>query len=80
MTSGSILLAFSVGVPVIVPRFRTLETLAVQGKNALLFEPNDTKSLCRCLRKAVALDETAIAEMSEKALSTAHGFDWSAIG
>jgi glycosyltransferase involved in cell wall biosynthesis len=60
-TSGSLILALSLGVPVVAARLPPALELLGENEAGWLFEPGDIGSLTRCLRDA-ALDRAGLAE------------------
>lgn len=80
LTSGTILLAMSLGRPVIAPRLPTLTELITEGVNGLLFDPNQDGALTAALTRACALETSQIEQLSEAAYSTAMRYDWRIIG
>jgi beta-1,4-mannosyltransferase len=80
LTSGTVLLAMSLGQPVIAPRFPTLQDLVVDGENGLLFEPGSETSLTDALRRACQLHAGALHRLRQKAQATAERYDWQIIG
>jgi beta-1,4-mannosyltransferase len=75
-TSGSLILALSMGSPVIAADAPAYRALAADGKAGWLFVPGDVESLRSALESAAG-DGTAAARGSA-ALAVARGLDWSA--
>ena len=80
LTSGTILLAMTLGQPVIAPRFPTLQDLIIDGENGFLFEPRNETSLREALRRACQLDNEAMRRLRLMAKATARRYDWRIIG
>ena len=80
LTSGTLLLAMSLGQPVIAPRLPTITELVVDGENGLLFEPGCTETLTLALARACVMDDAARAAMAAQAQATALRYDWQMIG
>ena len=80
LTSGTLLLAMSLGRPVIAPRLPTLAELIIDGENGLLFDPQAQGSLTAALERACALDASELRRLSEGAFDTAMRYDWRIVG
>jgi beta-1,4-mannosyltransferase len=80
LTSGTLLLAMSLGRTVIAPRLPTLIELIIDGENGLLFEPKAQGSLTAALERACALDASELRRLSEAAFDTAMRYDWGIVG
>jgi glycosyltransferase involved in cell wall biosynthesis len=75
-TSGSLILAMSMGVPVIAARRATYETLMKGDRAGWLFEPGSISSLTDCL--SVAAKDPALArQKGAQALDLASRMSWS---
>ena len=75
-TSGSLILALSMGSPVIAADAPAYRVLAADGQAGWLFVPGDVESLRSALESAAG-DGTAAAR-GAAALAVAQGLDWSA--
>ncbi len=82
-TSGTVMLALSLGRPVIVPALPGILEWVRPGENGLVFAvPPDADvearrlALQAALRDALALSPEAHADMAEKAAATALRYDW----
>jgi glycosyltransferase involved in cell wall biosynthesis len=75
-TSGSLILAMSMGVPVIAARRTTYEELMNGDRAGWLFDPGSISSLTECLSQA-ANDRVAAREKGAAALELATGMSWS---
>ncbi|MBI1387559.1 MAG: glycosyltransferase [bacterium] len=64
----TVLEAFSLGVPVIVPHHGPFPDLVDEGRNALPFTPNDAASLAETLKRATRMNADERRLMSEAAL------------
>jgi beta-1,4-mannosyltransferase len=80
LSPGAVLLALSLGRPVIVPRLPTLAELVIDGDNGLLFAPDDPASLGLALERACRTDAKAWERMARRAFATAGRYDWRLIG
>jgi beta-1,4-mannosyltransferase len=80
LTSGTVLLAMSLGKPVIAPRLPTLAELIIDGENGLLFDPQAQGSLTAALERACALDASELRRLSGAAFDTAMRYDWRIVG
>ena len=80
LTSGTLLLAMSLGKPVIAPRLPTLAELIIDGENGLLFDPHAQGSLTAALERACTLDASELQRLSEAAFDTAMRYDWRIVG
>jgi glycosyltransferase involved in cell wall biosynthesis len=76
-TSGALILALSMGVPVIAARTAVSEEL---GRAGWLFEPGNAGSLRAVLEDAAATDPMVLAAMGAAALDAARGCSWDAVG
>jgi beta-1,4-mannosyltransferase len=74
-TSGSLILALSLGLPVLAADSSTYRALTADGRAGWLFAPGDADSL-RTALEAAAGDDTASARGAE-ALALAETLDWS---
>ena len=77
-TSGSLLLAFSLGLPVVVADVPTARELTRNGKAGWLFEPHDVSSLRTALESAAA-DPAEARARGKHAFDVAAGLDWTEI-
>jgi glycosyltransferase involved in cell wall biosynthesis len=80
LTSGTLLLAMSLGRPVIAPRLPTLAELIIDGENGLLFDPQEDGGLAAALGRACAIDASTLQRLSKAAFDTAMRYDWPMIG
>lgn len=80
LTSGSMMLALSHGVPVIVPEHPSLCETVFAGVNGLTFAPGAAESLAATLAAFAALPEADRAAMGRQALTSARMADWGWIG
>jgi beta-1,4-mannosyltransferase len=79
-TSGALILALSMGVPVIAARTPVAEELTREGRAAWLFEPGDPGSLRTAIEDAAATDPAAIAAKGAAALEQARLLSWAKMG
>ncbi len=79
-TSGALLLALSLGVPVIAARTPVAEELTRAGRAGWLFEPGDAGSLRTTLEEAAATEPAAIAAKGAVALEQARLLSWPKMG
>lgn len=80
LTSGSLLLAFTLGRPVVAPAFDTVAELVGDGISGILYDPRDPWGLPEALRRAAALPVEERERMAQAAAQTAAGHDWKPIG
>jgi glycosyltransferase involved in cell wall biosynthesis len=78
-TSGSIVLALSLGTPVVAARLAGYEQLVGSDAAGWLFEPGEGKSLRAALKRAAA-DRAALGFKRQAALARAAALDWTEIG
>ncbi|MDX6750932.1 glycosyltransferase [Geminicoccaceae bacterium 1502E] len=76
LTSGTLMLALSLGRPVLAPAFEPLQEVVRDGREALLYEPGAPAALETGLRRLAALDPASLASMQEAASARAELFDW----
>lgn len=76
LTSGSVYLALSYGLPVIAPDTGLLADVLEDGKNGLPYAPENKNALRTVLRKAIALKDEAVSAMHREALESAATFTW----
>jgi glycosyltransferase involved in cell wall biosynthesis len=79
-TSGALILALSMGVPVIAARTPVSEELTRAGRAGWLFEPGDRASLQAALEDAAASHPSAMAAKGAAALEQARLLSWAEIG
>jgi glycosyltransferase involved in cell wall biosynthesis len=80
LTSGSMMLALSHGVPVIVPAHPSLCETIFDRVNGLTFKPGDADSLAQTMTDLLNLSEADRAGIGAKALVAAQLADWDWIG
>ena len=80
LTSGTLMLAMSLGRPVIAPRLPTLAELIADGENGLLFDPYQEAGLAAALARACEIEASRLQRLSEAAFNTAMRYDWRMIG
>lgn len=80
LTSGTLLLALSLGKPVIVPDLAELLELVSADINGLVYDQNNPDTLVEALQQAAALPDDICDAMGKAALATAEGFDWRFLG
>jgi glycosyltransferase involved in cell wall biosynthesis len=78
-TSGAVILALSMGVPVVAPRRPAYAELLGEERAGWLFEPGDAGSLRAALERAAASDDAARRAKGEAARQRAAELDWPAI-
>ncbi len=79
-TSGSVMLAFSLGVPVIVPDLPAFEGLVEDGTNGILYPPDTPSGLRDALLRALRMPAAARLAMGEAGRRTAARHDRGWIG
>jgi len=75
LTSGSVILALSMGRPVIVPDVGCLSELK-DGREALKFPPGDLDALARAIERSCSLDSEALGAAAKQMASR---WDWDSI-
>ncbi|MCU0905942.1 MAG: glycosyltransferase family 4 protein [Rhodobacteraceae bacterium] len=80
LTSGSMMLALSLGVPVIVPDLPGLAETLEDGVNGLMFPPGDADALAARMADVSAMAPGARDALSRNAATTARLRDWGWIG
>jgi glycosyltransferase involved in cell wall biosynthesis len=80
LTSGSLVLAMSLGVPVIAPDLPSLGELLDDGVNGLVFPAGDAEALAARMADFVALGADDRARLARNAATTARLNDWAWIG
>ncbi|HXV23509.1 MAG TPA: glycosyltransferase family 4 protein [Alphaproteobacteria bacterium] len=78
-TPGSIILALSLGVPVIAPALPNITELLGEAPVGLLYDPDDAHGLQEALGRARALTAEQRAALKRNALSKARDWDWSSL-
>lgn len=76
LTSGSVMMAISHGLPVICPRIGLLPTIIKNGVNGILYDQSVKESLRHALRDYLAMRMPERREMSIHALETAKKYSW----
>lgn len=79
-TSGALILALSLGIPVVAARTATYEQLTGGGMAGWLFEPGDADSLTDALEAAAATDPTSLHARAEAARAQVERLPWPEIG
>ena len=79
-TSGSLILALSMGKPVVAADRRAYRDLLGGDEAGCLFEPGDERSLSGALERAAAATATERASKGQAALARAEALDWTEIG
>lgn len=74
LTSGSVVLAMSMGKPVVAPRVGCIPETVGEG-TAFLYDPTDSSGLRSALQLAVR-ERAGLAEMGRRALARSRSFDW----
>lgn len=77
LTSGSAILAFSFGLPVIAPAIGALVDLVEDGVNGFLYDPHASAGLELAMLRAIETDDACRADMSEAAFARATTLRWS---
>ena len=76
LTSGSVFLALSFGLPVICPRAGLLSHIVEDGENGLTYEADDSKGLANSMARFLASDARSIRRLGANALRTAASYPW----
>lgn len=74
LTSGTVMLAFSYGQPVIVPDVEEFAKLVEDGENGIVY---GDRGLEEAILRAYKMNDDELSRMRRKALETAHRYDWS---
>jgi beta-1,4-mannosyltransferase len=80
LTSGSMMLALSVGIPVIVPDMPSLGEIVMDGVNGLTFPPGDADALAARMQDFLEFDSETRAAMERAAATSARLLSWDWIG
>lgn len=78
LTSGTVMLAMSLGRPVLAPDLHHVSELIVHGESGVLYDPSEPGSFCRALVEAVRRDD--LAELGKNARRSAETYSWQAAG
>lgn len=78
-TPGSLILALSLGVPVIAPTLPAIRELLGQAQVGLLYDPAEPSALEEALRRAAAIPADQLAALRRTALAKAREWDWSSL-
>jgi GT2 family glycosyltransferase/glycosyltransferase involved in cell wall biosynthesis len=73
LTSGSMLLAMSYGLPVVCPNIDTLRAVINDSKNGFIYEGNE---LSNALRRCLEIGNAELGRVGERALQTAQSYRW----
>lgn len=76
LTSGSVFLALSFGLPVICPKAGLLSHLVTDKEEGLVYDPEDPDGLAQSMSEFCASSNSQRALMSEMALATAEAHCW----
>jgi glycosyltransferase involved in cell wall biosynthesis len=80
LTSGTLMLALTMGKPVIAPDLPAIEEMVQDGREALLYPAGDAEGLAEALARFARLPEHAYWKMAKAAHATGLLHDWSWIG
>jgi beta-1,4-mannosyltransferase len=80
MTSGTLMLALSLGRLVIAPDLPAITGVVTDGKEALIYPHAAKDGLRLALERLVSLDRNARDQMARQALVTGQFYDWAWIG
>jgi beta-1,4-mannosyltransferase len=75
-TSGSLILALSLGLPVVAADCPTYRELLAEGEAGWLFAPGDPASLAQCLDVAFGASDMELRTRAGRAAAQAAGLDW----
>jgi glycosyltransferase involved in cell wall biosynthesis len=78
-TPGSLILALSLGVPVIAPALPPIRELLEDAPVGLLYDPEDRNGLTDALRRACHMSAEQRSMLKRNALAKAREWDWSAL-
>jgi GT2 family glycosyltransferase/glycosyltransferase involved in cell wall biosynthesis len=76
LTSGSVFLAMSFGLPVICPRAGLLEHVVRDGHNGVTYDPEAADGLTVAVRRFLGFRNQQMRLLGEQALQTAQQFRW----
>jgi glycosyltransferase involved in cell wall biosynthesis len=79
-TSGALILALSLGLPVVAARTPVAEALTRHGAAGWLYEPGDLESLRVALAQAAGAKDAVVAAKAEAALELARTLSWPRTG
>jgi glycosyltransferase involved in cell wall biosynthesis len=78
-TPGSLILALSLGVPVIAPALPSITELLEEAPVGILYDAEDSDGLQDALRRACAMTPDQRAALKRNALAKARDWDWSSL-
>lgn len=76
LTSGSVFLALSFGLPVICPRAGLLSHIVEQGENGFLYDAGEPDGLLRAMQAFIDASGSEVERMRASALETAKSYRW----
>lgn len=76
LTSGSVFLAMSFGVPVICPRVGLLSHIVEDGQNGILYGAEEADGLLRSMQRFMGVEASDADRMREHAFKTAQLYRW----
>lgn len=80
LTSGTLMLALSLGKPVVLPNCPELLDIVSDGVEAIVYRRGEEGALTNALQHAAALPDDAVRALGDAALERAMGFDWRFLG
>jgi len=80
LTSGTLLLAFSMVKPVILPDAPGFLDVVNDGVNSIVYKGDQPEALTKALQYAAALPDETVLALGQAALATAEGYDWRFLG
>ena len=80
MTSGTLLLALTLGRPVLAPDLPAIREVVTDGQEAILYPAGSTEALAAALVRLADLDAATRQSMAERAEATGALYDWTWIG
>jgi glycosyltransferase involved in cell wall biosynthesis len=77
LTSGTLMLALTMGKPVIAPALPAIEEVVRDGRDAVLYPPGSTGELAAALARVADMTDDAYRKMAKAARATGRLHDWS---
>lgn len=79
LTSGSIVLAMSFGLPIISPKLGCVAEIVEENKGGILYDPTNSAGLLESMRKIQKLNKEDLSKMGMHNLQKAKELDWGTI-
>jgi glycosyltransferase involved in cell wall biosynthesis len=78
-TPGSLILALSLGVPIVAPALPTIRELLGEAEVGVLYDPANPQGLEEALRRAASLTHVERAALARNAKAKSRSWDWSSL-